>query len=191
MGPTDLQVEVNNNLRCSGLTGFVITLSHFPKNKDKFVRLIDFFKEVLEICDELDIVPVLHGSLAVFAHTDHQEMNVNDVDLSCSETEFPRIINALEARDISYRLREWHVLQVIRDDLKVEFDSVEYWYKDLPVECEILLVDNYKVNMLGLNSLIEFYRKGMNDRVGKTDENEKTKYEALKLKFEMLEKIKG
>jgi len=186
-----LQGEVSNNWKCSGLAGFVITFSHFPKNKDKFVRLIEFFKEVLNICGELNITPVLSGSLAVFVYTAAQEMDVNDVDLSCSETEFPRIINALEARDISYRLRAWHVLEIIRDDLKVEFDSVEYWYKDLPVECEILQVDNYRVNMLGLNSLIEFYRKGMNDRVGKTDENEKTKYEALKLKFEMLEKIKA
>ena len=178
-------------MRFSELANFMIALDRFPKNKEKFIRLIGFFKEVLEICGGLDVFPVLNGSLAVFAYTDDQEMNVNDVDLSCSETEFPRIINALEARDISYRLREWHVLQVIRDDLKVEFDSGEYWYKDLPVECEILQVDDFKVNMLGLNSLIEFYRKGMNDRVGKTDENEKTKYEALKLKFEMLEKIKG
>jgi len=169
----------------------MIALDRFPKNKEKFVRLIGFFKEVLEICGGLNITPVLNGSLAVFAHTDHQEMNVNDVDLSCSETEFPRIINALEARDISYRLREWHVLQVIRDDLKVEFDSVEYWYKDLPVECEILLVDNYKVNMLGLNSLMQFYRRGMQDRAEKTDVNEKIKHDALRLKFEALEKLNG
>lgn len=117
-------------------------------------------------------------------------MNVNDVDLSCSETEFPRIINILEERGIGYILREWHVLQVLRDDLKVELDSMEHWYKDLPIECETLQVDNYRVNMLGLNSLMEFYRQGMRDRVGKTDENEKSKYEALKLKLEALEKIK-
>jgi pyruvate-formate lyase-activating enzyme len=168
----------------------MITLRNFSQNA-RFVRLIEFLKEVLDICSKLEIALVLEGSLAIFAYTEDQGMNVNDADLFCSETEFARIIPVLEERGIDYKMREWHVLQVIRDDLKVEFDSVEYWYKDLPVECEILLVDNYKVNMLGLNSLIEFYRKGMNDRVGKTDENEKTKYEALKLKFEMLEKIKG
>jgi len=169
----------------------VITLSHFPKNKDKFVRLIEFFKEVLNICGELNITPVLSGSLAVFAYTEAQEMNVNDVDLSCSETEFPRIIHVLEERCIGYKLREWHVLQIIRNDLKVELDSVEYWYEGLPLDCETLQVDNYTVNMLGLNSLMEFYRQGMKDRAEKTGENEKMKYEALKLKFEALEKIKN
>jgi len=168
-----------------------MTLDRFPKNKDKFVRLIKFFKEVLEICDEMNIVPVLNGSLAVFVFTKDQEMNVNDVDLFCSETEFPRIINALKERDIGYKLREWHVLQVLRDDLIVELDSVEYWYKDLPVECEILQVDNHRVSMLGLNSLIEFYRQGMKNRAEKTDKNEKIKYETLKLKLEALEKIKS
>ena len=168
----------------------MVTLHHFPKNKDKFTRLIEFFKEVLDICDELNIAPVLNGSLAVFIYTGNQEMNVNDVDLSCSEMDFPRIISALEARGIEYELREWHALQILKDDLKVELDSVEYWYKDLSMDRATLQVDNYKVNMLTLSSLKEFYQQGMKDRAVKTDVNEKMKYEALKIKFEALEKVK-
>jgi hypothetical protein len=169
----------------------MITLNHFPKNKEKFVRLIEFFKEILGICGELNLTPVLNGSLAVFAYTGNHEMDVNDVDLSCSETEFPRIMSALEDRCIGYRLREWHVLQIFRNDLKVELDSVEYWYKGLPMNCETLQVDNYQVSMLGLNSLMEFYRQGMKDRAEKTGEDDKMKYKGLKLKFEALEKLKG
>ena len=167
----------------------MITLGSFPKNKDKFVRLIDFFMEVLDICNELDISPVLNGSLAVFAYTEDQEMNVNDVDLSCSETDFPRIIHVLEKRSINYKLQEWHVLQILRSDLKVELDSVEYWYKGLPMNCEILQIKNHRVNMLGLNGLKECYRQGMKDRIEKTGEEEKTKYEALKRRFATLDKI--
>ena len=169
----------------------MITIGNFPKNKDKFVRLIEFFKEVLDICGELHIRLVLNGSLAVFAYTENHEMDVNDVDLACSEMEFPRIISVLDESGIGYKLREWHVLQIVRDDLKVELDSVEYWYKDLPMDCETLQVDTYTVNILGLHSLMEFYRQGMKDRVEKAGENERMKYEALKLKFEALEKIKG
>jgi hypothetical protein len=169
----------------------MITINHFPKNKDKFARLIEFCKEVLDICNDLDISLVLNGSLAVFAFTENQEMNVSDVDLSCSEVEFPRIISVLEERSISYKLREWHVLQILNDDLKVELDSMEYWYKDLPIVCETLQMDNYTINMLGLDSLREFYRQGMKDRANKTEENETIKYEALKVKYEALEKLKG
>jgi hypothetical protein len=186
-----LQVEDSNNGRCSGLVDFMITLGDFPKNKEKFIRLIEFFKEVLDICGELNISPLLNGSLAVFAYTGNHEMDVNDVDLACSETEFPRISSALAERCIGYKLREWHVLQILRNDLKIELDSVEYWYKGLPMDCETLQVDNYQVSMLDLNSLMEFYRQGVKDRADKTDENDKMKYKALKLKFEALEKIKG
>ena len=168
----------------------MITLNHFPKNKDKFIRLIEFFKEVLEICNDLKIAPVLDGSLAVFAYTKNQEMSVNDVDLSCSETEFPKIISALEEKRINYRVREWHVIQVLKDDLKIELGSTEYWYKDLPTDRETLQIDDYKITMLGLNSLRAFYRQAIEDRAKKTDVNEKIKYEALKAKYEMLEKVK-
>jgi hypothetical protein len=167
----------------------MVTLHYFPKNREKFVRLVEFFKEVLDICDELKITPVLDGSLAVLAYTGNQEMDVNDVDLSCSEMEFPRLIHALKVRDFEYKLREWHVLQILRGDLKVEIGSVEYWYKDLQISCEILQVDDYRVNMLDLKSLMSFYRQGMKDRAEKTEVNERMKYEALKLKFETLEKL--
>ena len=133
---------------------------------------------------------MLDGSLAVFAYTKNQEMSVNDVDLSCSETEFPKIISALEEKRINYRVREWHVIQVLKDDLKIELGSTEYWYKDLPIDREILQIDDYKITMLSLNSLRAFYRQAMEDRAKKTDANEKIKYEALKAKYEMLEKVK-
>ena len=169
----------------------MLTLSHFPRNKGKFIRLIEFFREVLDLCGELNVVPMLNGSLAVFAYTANPEMDVNDVDLACSETEFPRIISVLEARRIDYKLKAWHVLQILRNDLKVELDSVEYWYQGLPMDCETLQVDNYQVRVLGLESLKEFYRRGLQDKAEKTGEGEKMKYEALKLKLDALERKKG
>ena len=168
----------------------MITLNYFPKNKGKFIRLVEFCKAVLDICHGLNISPVLDGSLAVFAYTQDQDMDVNDVDLACSETDFPKIIHALEERRISYKLKEWHVLQIWNDDLKIELDSVEYWYKDLPMDYEILQIDHYKIIMLGLDSLRELYRQGMAECATKTEENEKIRYQALKVKYEALQGAK-
>ena len=168
----------------------MIRLKHFPKNKDKFMRLIEFLKEILDICHGLGISPVLDGSLAVFVYTEDQDLNVNDVDLACSETEFPKIIRALEERSIRYQLREWQVLQILKDDLKIELDSMEYWYKDLPKVYDILQIDHHKVNMLSVHSLREFYRQGMRARANQTEENERIKYEALRIKYEALENVK-
>src|ERR1041384_2382194 len=101
----------------------MLTLQRYPKNKEKFIRLLEFFKEILDLCHALNIAPILDGSLAVFAYTRDHEMNVNDVDLSSPESEFPKVSQALEAKGISYKLREWHVLQILKDDLKVELGS--------------------------------------------------------------------
>ena len=169
----------------------MILLNSLPKNTDKFLRLIEFCKEVLKICSDVDISPILDGSLAVFAYTKNQDMNVEDVDLACSETEFPKIISALEERSISYKLKEWHVLQIWKGDLKVELDSIEYWYKGWSPVVETLQIGDYEINMLDLNSLKEFYRRGMKDTANKTEENERRKYEGLRAKYEALEKVKG
>ena len=169
------------------MTNSPLTLDGFPKNKDKFVRLIEFFKKTLDICNDLNITPVLDGSLAVFAYTGNQEMNVNDVDLSCPEADFHRIIEALEQKGLNYKLREWHVLQVLQDDLKVDLGSAEYWLKNLQIDYETLQVDDYRIKMLGLNSLKEFYKRGMDDRATKADE--RMKYEALKEKYELLNSV--
>lgn len=167
----------------------MITLQGYPKNKDKFIRLMDFFKETLGLCQALNMAPILDGSLAVFAYTRNPEMNVNDVDLSSPEAEFPKVIKILEAKGVSYKLREWHVLQILRDDLKIELGSLEYWYKDLPVECDRLHLDDYRIKVLSLRSLTEFYKRGMEDRAKQTSENEKIKYEALKVKYEALKAV--
>ena len=169
----------------------MVALNGFPKNKEKFLRLIEFCKEVLDICNKLEISPLLNGSLAVFAYTKNQEMSIEDVDLACSEKEFPKIIAALEQRGIGYTLKEWHVLQIWRDDVKVELDSMEYWYKDLSMASETLQIDSYQVNMLNLKSLKELYRRGVTDTANKTEEQERRKYETLKAKYEALEKVKG
>jgi Aminoglycoside-2''-adenylyltransferase len=169
----------------------MIVLPYFPKNKDRFLRLIEFCKEVLDICSDLGISPILNGSLAVFAYTKNEEMSIDDVDLACSETEFPKIISALEERNINYKVKRWHVLQILHDDLKVELDSIEYWYKDLSMVGETLQIDSYTINMLSLKSLKEFYRRGIRDTADKTEENERNKCEALKRKYEVLEQVKG
>ncbi len=169
----------------------MIILNGFPKNDEKYIRLIDFFKEVLNICDKLNIYPVIDGSLAVFAYTKNQDMEINDIDLSVSEMEFPIIIKELEKRGISYKLREWHVLEVIKDDLKIGFGSSEYWAKGLPTDYETLHIGNYRIKMLSLTGLIELYRRAMDDRAKRINENinEKIKYMWLKNKYELLIKL--
>lgn len=161
-------------------------LAGFPKNRDRFVRLIDFLKRILAICDDLGIEPVLSGSLAVFAYSGNQEMKINDIDLSCSEADFARLMKVLDEKGIEHKLREWHVLQILDDDLKVEFDSAEYWFKDLEIGSETLQFGKYSLKMVDFNSLRELYRRGVDDKA--TKENE-SKYKQLREKYELLNAV--
>jgi hypothetical protein len=162
-------------------------IARFPQNRDRFARLINFLKKILAICDDLGIEPVLSGSLAVFAYSGNREMKVNDIDLSCSEADFAGLMKVLNEKGIEHRLGEWHVLQVLDDDLKVEFDSAEYWFKDLQIGTETLQLGKYSLKMVDLNSLRELYRRGVDDKA--TKENETEKYEELREKYELLNAV--
>ncbi len=157
-----------------------------PKNKEHFSRLFEFCKEVVAVCNDLDIAPVLNGSLAVFGYTQSQAMRVNDIDLACSELEFPRLSRALDAKGIVNELKEWHVLQGRKDDLKVEFDSMEYWMKDLPDDYDTLVIDGYSFKVIGLPSLKELYRRGLEATANQNDEVGRAKHAAFKEKYEAL-----
>ena len=63
-----------------------------PRNREHFARLLEFCQEVVAICDELDITPMLSGSLAVFGYTKDQAMEVNDIDLAY-EGPFAQFLN--------------------------------------------------------------------------------------------------
>jgi len=158
-----------------------------PKNRKHFSRLLEFCKLVIAICHDLDIEPVVTGSLAVFGYAQNQAMRVNDIDLACSELEFPRLCKALEARGIAHELKEWHVLQARKDDLKVEFDSMEHWMADLPEDYDTLMIGGYALRVVGLSSLRELYRRGLLATAGQS--NEQAKYSAIAEKYETLFKL--
>jgi hypothetical protein len=166
----------------------MIKLTGFPKNKEKFNRLIEFFKKVLSICTELDISPIVDGSLAVFAYTKNPNITINDIDLSLPESEYPKIMKALENGNIECKMMEWHVLRVLKDDLKIEFGDIEYWFSGIPIEHQILQIDKYKIKILSLKTLTAFYKRGMEDRLKKVP-LEKEKYGALKYKYDLLRSI--
>ncbi len=165
-------------------------LESHPHNSIFTARLLVFFKEILDICNDLNISPILVGSLAVLAYTKDPTIDVNDVDLAIPQSEYARITKILEEKNIEYKIRNHHVLQAKRGDLKVELDSIEYWFKDISLECEILQISEYQVQMLNLASLTIFYERGVEDRFKKSaDPKERAKYEALKVKHLLLSSI--
>ena len=165
----------------------IVIQNERPKNREHFSRLLEFCKEVIAICSDLGIAPVLGGSLAVFGYTQNQAMTVNDIDLACSELDFPRLCRALGAQGITCELKEWRVLQAHKDDLKVEFDSIEYWMAGLPQDYDTLMIGGYTLQVVGLSSLRELYRLGLEATAGQSDE--RAKHLAIAEKYESLLKL--
>jgi len=117
-------------------------------------------------------------------------MDVNDIDTSVPEAEFPRLIKILEEKEISYKLQAWHVLQVLKGDLKIELGSAEYYLENLPKDYQALQIGDYRIKVLSLSTLREFYKRSMEARAEGTEENDKIKYERLKVKYEALNSAK-
>ena len=164
----------------------MIEVTTTPENQEHFTGLMSFAREVLAVCDEAGVRPILSGSLAVFAYTRDPTMEVRDVDLSCPESHFPRLRRALEGRGIGCRVRGWHVLQAVRGDLKVEFDATERWMRDIPERYEAAEIGDLRFRMVGVDGLRELYRRGLVDTAGEVDGNNQVKHRAIGQKLRAL-----
>jgi len=162
----------------------MLSINDFPSNKEQFVRLVDFCKYIIDICDKQNVEPIVYGSLAVFVYTKNKKMNVNDIDMLIREKDFAKIIKVLKERKIKYNHdKRWHVLQILKDDLKIEFDSIDFWQKDLPEDFQELNFYGKKLKILSLNTLKNIYKKASEVSQDNPLGNKK--------KFEALNKICG
>jgi hypothetical protein len=160
--------------------------NEWPKNREHFHKLLEFCKEVVAICQDLDIVPILNGSLAVFGYTQSRAISVNDVDLACSELEFPRLSRALAAKGIDHEVKAWHVLQARRDNLKVEFDSMEFWMMGVSEDYTTMNIGGCVFKVVGHSDLRELYRRGLEATAIQGDASQQVTHALLAQKYELL-----
>lgn len=160
----------------------MLSLEIFPSNKKQFIRLSEFLKEILKICDEQKIRPIIYGSLAVLAYTKNKNMKVNDIDMLVKEKDLAKIMNILEKRKIEHKYdKRWHVLQIFKSNAKIEMDSIESWQKDLPQDFQELNFGGLNVRVLGLKTLKNVYKKASETSEDNPEGNRK--------KFNELDKI--
>jgi hypothetical protein len=155
-------------------------MQHQPD--DRFARLLAFANDVLDVCDTVGVDPFLDGSMAVKAHTGDRSIVVGDIDLNCSEAEFPRLERGLEDAGILCEIQPWHVLQARRDGLKVEFGATEVWTPDITGPFEPAQLGNRTVRMVSRDDLRDLYRRGLEATAGNPDEREKHEKIAARLR---------
>lgn len=160
----------------------------FPKNKERFTRLMAFLTDILDVCESINIHPILNGSLAVFLYTKNQNLAIDDIDLPHAEKDFPKIESALIKSGFNVQIRPWHVLQVRKDDLKVEFVDTDFWYPGVVIEHQDYLeIGKHKLRVLKLDSLTSFYEIGSKNL--SLDKEMQQKFLEVKAKHELLKSI--
>jgi len=153
----------------------------YPSNKEFFVRSKAFCEQVLDICNKVGITPVAWGGLAYFGYTKDENTVIKDIDLLIPEDSFEKIIRVLEKKKIRYKYSaKWHTLQMFKNDLKIDLDSMDYWYKG-PRDFKDFDFDGLRVKTLGLEGLMSVYEKALAS---------KDKHEEYHKKFEALKRMK-
>ena len=87
-------------------------------------------------------------------------MKINDIDMLIPEKDFVKIIEVLEKKKIKFNYdKKWHVLQVLKEDLRIEFDSIDFWQKNLSEDFQKLNFNGIPVKILSLKTLKNIYKK--------------------------------
>jgi hypothetical protein len=161
----------------------MITVKGHPANKGHFIRLKEFCKEILAICKEAGIAPIVYGSMAFFGYTGDKNVIIHDIDLLVPEKSLGKIRKQLRKRKIKYSYRtSWHGIKVFKNSLVIELDVAEFWQKGVPISSKYFNFGGLIVKTVSLGSLKKIYKRAA--RIS----NERP--EASRKKFEILEKLK-
>ncbi len=149
-----------------------------PYNKIHFQKLKTFGKKILKICKENRVNPILYGSYMLFYYTRENTLKINDLDFYVKEKDFVKLIKVLKHHKINFNYsKEWHTLQIFKGKFKIEFDSIDFWYKG-PKEFITINLGGIKVKALSMNSLKRIYKRA-SERSKDNPEGNKKKYEML------------
>ena len=131
----------------------------YPTNKKHFIKLIDFSKELLKICDKIKVKPIIYGSYMLLDYTKNKKLKINDIDFYIREKDLSKVIKVLKEKGINHDYSgKWHTLQVKKGNLKIEFDSLDFWYNG-PKKLAKVNLNGKIVRALSLEGLKHIYKK--------------------------------
>jgi hypothetical protein len=93
------------------------------------LRFKSFCEEVLSICDEVGVTPIIYGSLAVRHYTGDESIPVNDLDFLVPDACLGSVLAILNDREIEHSFdSEWRSLILLKGGSKIELDSIELYH---------------------------------------------------------------
>jgi len=132
-----------------------------PNNGDDFSKLLSFAQALFLRCAELNVQPVVYGSLAYAFYTKDEKININDIDLLIPESFFPHIAAAVKnLPDVTCEETTYHSLKLFHGGVKISFDAIEEYYHGLPRDFVAGKINGIAFSLVPKNALEEVYKRG-------------------------------
>lgn len=155
------------------------------KNINRFEKLKKFVLEILPLLDNLKIKPILWGSFAYIGYSKDFEMSVNDIDFLISKQHYESLLFKLNEENITYNYEEdWNCIQVLKDDIMIEFDPIEEYPIDNFQEIDF---GDFTLQAISLEDLKRKYKLASEDK--KVADYSMEKVKNYRTKFEKLQSI--
>lgn len=155
------------------------------RNLEKFERLKVFLLETLPLLENININPILWGSFAYLGYSKDFEMNVNDIDFLIHKNTYDSLLSVLKENNIKYNyVDNWDCIQIFKDDLIIEFDSIERYPSNNFQEIDF---GDFKLNAISLKDLKRRYKLASEDK--KVENYSLKKVEDYKTKYKKLQSI--
>ncbi len=130
----------------------------FPKNKNKFLKLIRFSQELAPILKKLKIKPVLCGSTAYFYYTHDKSAKINDIDFLVPRKSMQKLIKELKKSKIKTRfIKNWESIIAGEETCRIDFDCFERYYLGKAKKFKKAAIGGEEFSILGLSPLTLAY----------------------------------
>jgi hypothetical protein len=160
----------------------MLKIEKSPKNKKHVEELLDFYEKIKLICHELNIQPIMYGSLIYFAFSRETKYKVNDLDIIIPLKDILKLKQYFEKFNFKIHFIEgWNSLQVFDGRLTIKFDPIEDYEKRFVIKTENFDFYGTKVKGVNLPTLINHYTLA--------SEVSKDKPQEHKRKLQTLERI--
>jgi hypothetical protein len=144
----------------------------------KMDKLLHFGKEIISICEENGVTPIIYGSYLFCHYTKDKNVSPHDIDFYVPRGFNEKMIKIFEKNGIKYKyLKEWHCLILLRGDLKVDLGEINFLYKG-PKNFVNFNFDGMPIKALSLKGLISIYKDSI--KLSNEPEKYRIKYEKLK-----------
>lgn len=146
----------------------------YPANKERFQKVLAFGKEILDVCKELSITPLVYGSLAYFLHTKDETLPVNDIDFLVPEASFQALMEKLAGlQGVKYEKTPYHSIEVFKGEIEIDLDAIEHFLDPRPREVTTVVINGIEFQVLNRASLIETYQEALDKMPAEKRLNEK------------------